>query len=96
MEQTDLPLLVSVVEDYAADGDAASMVPGVPPPGVPLDPAQAAIPEHSEEDAPDYANVSVLRAGDSGQTFAGVADPGLPADRSGFYDSGSAGGDAGD
>lgn len=91
MDEADVPLRVSLVGDHPPQTDAAVQVPGVPWPGVPLDPAQAASPGPTD-DRTDYTDTSVLRAGDSGQTCIGVIDSGGSADLSGG--AGSAGSDA--
>jgi hypothetical protein len=92
-DDVEVPLRLLVVDD-AAGADRAAQVPGEWSPGVHLDPAHAAAWEH-DGDAPDHTTTASLRAGDSGQTFAGVADGGQQADPSGYLDSGSGGGDAG-
>lgn len=88
----EVPLRVLVVDD-AAGADRVARVPGEPSTGVSLDPADAAVRDH--DDAPDYTTIASLRAGDSGQAFAGVADGGQQPDLPGYFDSGSGGGDAG-
>lgn len=95
MDGIEVPLRVSVVDAHFPQQDAAVHVPGPTGPGVPLDPAQAAALEHAEDDALDYTDASTLRAGGSGQTFAGVADAGSPADLAFFVGDGTPAGDAG-
>ena len=92
-DDVEVPLRLLVVDD-AAGADRAAQVPGEAPPGVPLDPAHAAAWKH-DGNAPDYTRIASLRAGASGQTFAGVADGAQQAHPSGYFDSGSGGGDAG-
>lgn len=95
MDEVEVPLRVSVVDAHFPQEDAAVQVPGLPGPGVPLDPAQVASLEHADDGAADYTNPSTLRAGDSGQTFVGVADAGPPTSLAGFAECGTAAGDAG-
>ncbi|MFJ6001038.1 hypothetical protein [Arthrobacter sp. NPDC092385] len=92
-DDVEVPLRLFVADD-AAGTDRVAHVPGGSSPGVPLDPARVAAWEH-DRDAPDDTTIASLRAGDSGQTFAGVADGGQQADPSGYFDSGSGGGDGG-
>ncbi|MHA7178924.1 hypothetical protein ACX80J_02295 [Arthrobacter sp. MDB2-24] len=93
-DSAEVPLRVSFVGDSTAATNPATCIPAPIPDGTPLEPAEVAAWHQPDDDgATDYEDLSVLRAGDSGQTSSIVDGP--PAGLPGFVDGGIGGGDDG-
>lgn len=87
---TRVPIRVEVAQE--SDGDFATRIPGAAAAAA-IAPGAALAYFPADDDAPSvYADPAALRAGDSAQTYAGVAEPGPEMNHAGSFDAGAADG----
>jgi hypothetical protein len=93
MEPSEYPEIALQVSIAGKDesGMSAAHIPGPHVPGVPLDPGQVST-VIQDDDAPDYADAGILRAGDSAQSYVGTGDAGQQADVPDSFGPGDSGG----
>jgi hypothetical protein len=89
-EYPEIALQVSILGEDESDMSAAH-IPGPSAPGVPLDPGQVST-VVQDDDAPDYADAGILRAGDSTQSYVGTHVAGQDADVPDSFGPGETGG----
>ncbi|GAB3539212.1 hypothetical protein GCM10027403_27200 [Arthrobacter tecti] len=91
-DNTNLPIQVELVPDSV---DPALRIPGAVAAAAIAPSAALAFFAPDDDGASPYADPSALRAGGSGETYAGVAEAGPEGDYAGSLDAGAADGGAG-
>jgi hypothetical protein len=89
---TNVPIQVEFVPDSV---DPASRVPGAIAAAAIAPGVVAAFFAADDGERSVYNNSAALRAGDSGQTYTGAAEPAPEVDYAGAFDTGGAGADGG-